>query len=660
MIDKVGLIHKGNEMQIPFAYALYMDPTSDTEQAAAVGSLHQNKQLGLSKAKRFKRAFSREVKVHFVGAWDTVSSLGPKRRKNMPPRTTTGMMHVCFFRHALALDERRVKFLPEYANGGSSPHKHLTQVDGSEITYPHTVEVWFAGTHSDIGGGNTYNAQMNRSRPPLRWMVEQAKTFGLRTAAIPDEHEQLNELERIDVKESLNFFWSICEILPFRRLTFNASPTARPEEATRWYQLASANFEDESEQMEMKTEIAKANLRAIVLGPDGPQVLYDAIFKAMEELEKIERYSAVVKSRVLAYTLGIVMEILQEKLLCIKMRPSPQMPGSLAGPLTRVKDRLVVKQYLQNFTDHFSLHQLHGHTAAVTSLAISSNGERIVSGSEDRTVRVWDMKTGNLVAEPLVEHADSVTCVAISPDGGWVVSGSRDRTVRVWDANSGTMKTRSLRGHTDTVTCVAIWGDGDAEYVASGSADNTVRIWDVESATQLACLALRYPDRVRVVGSFAMASTGNERCFASGSRDGDSKCVVWDVQTGTVVAEHSDSVTSNAFLPDGRIVSNSRGGPIRLQGTDAVFGQDRATSALASDGKHIFSGCEDGKIWMWDIETGKVGNIMLHNHTDVVTAIAISPNGERIISGSRDKSIWIWDAKTIMRLAHRKIKDPLT
>ena len=69
---------------------------------------------------------------------DTVSSIGFIKQRSLP-ETTTGMGHVCVFRHALALDERRVKFLPEYANGGGAPGP-----------LPQVKEVWFAGSHSDV------------------------------------------------------------------------------------------------------------------------------------------------------------------------------------------------------------------------------------------------------------------------------------------------------------------------------------------------------------------------------------------------------------------------------------------------------------------------------------------------------------------------------
>ena len=113
--------------------------------------------------KHFKDTLSRkDVKVHFVGAWqvfhlswlsfseltvpnrDTVSSIGIIREPSLP-ETVTGMKHVCSFRHALALDECRVKFLPEYANGGHGPPVKDNGTMEGDIK-----EVWFAGSHSDM------------------------------------------------------------------------------------------------------------------------------------------------------------------------------------------------------------------------------------------------------------------------------------------------------------------------------------------------------------------------------------------------------------------------------------------------------------------------------------------------------------------------------
>ena len=76
---------------------------------------------------------------------------------------------------------------------------------------------------------------------------------------------------------------------------------------------------------------------------------------------------------------------------------------------------------------------IRGHTDSVSSIAFSPDGKRIVSGSFDCTVRVWDVETGMLVAGPFKGHTDWVSSVAFSPDGSRVISGSDDRTVRIWE-----------------------------------------------------------------------------------------------------------------------------------------------------------------------------------------------------------------------------------
>ncbi|KAJ7803963.1 hypothetical protein B0H14DRAFT_2384163 [Mycena olivaceomarginata] len=200
MITTMGLVYPGNHRLIPFAYELYSKrhkgkATADAEKLCA----------------HFKTTFSREVSVHFVGAWDTVSSVGVFRGQPLP--LTSSADHICHFRHALALDERRVRFLPEHVNsGGLQPHEHG----------PKSVkEVWFSGTHSDI---------LDLAGVQLLWMEGQATTAGLQLD--PRTHVwDFEKLKREPPKESLTGpFWWFLEILPLARSTYN---TSKPEE-TKW------------------------------------------------------------------------------------------------------------------------------------------------------------------------------------------------------------------------------------------------------------------------------------------------------------------------------------------------------------------------------------------------------------------------------------------
>ena len=112
----------------------------------------------------------------------------------------------------------------------------------------------------------------------------------------------------------------------------------------------------------------------------------------------------------------------------------------------------------------------------MSSVAYSPDGCHIISGSHDRTIRIWDAKTGDAVGDPLKGHTDWVWSVAYSPDGWHIISRSNDGTIRIWDAKTGATVGYPLKGHTYSVQSIDYSSDG--WHIASESCDDTTRVMD--------------------------------------------------------------------------------------------------------------------------------------------------------------------------------------
>jgi WD40 repeat protein len=123
---------------------------------------------------------------------------------------------------------------------------------------------------------------------------------------------------------------------------------------------------------------------------------------------------------------------------------------------------------------------LTGHEQDIYSLDFSRDGRIVVSGSGDRTARIWDMADGSLLHTLVIKDNDQkdpgVTSVAISPDSRLVAAGSLDKMVRVWDAYDGKLL-EQLEGHKDSVYSVAFMPDGHT--LLSGSLDKTLKLWQL-------------------------------------------------------------------------------------------------------------------------------------------------------------------------------------
>ncbi|KAG8720878.1 hypothetical protein FRC09_008845 [Ceratobasidium sp. 395] len=194
-----------------------------------------------------------------------------------------------------------------------------------------------------------------------------------------------------------------------------------------------------------------------------------------------------------------------------------------------------------------------GHDCKVKALAYSTDGAYIVSGSKDCTLRIWDVRTGRMVGQPLEGHTASISSVSFSPDGTRVVSSSFDDTVRIWDVSTCTVFGEPLIGHTGWITSVSYSPDG--AYIASGSGDETIRIWDAYTGQIVGSPLIGHTS-----GVISVSYSPGGAFLVSGSDDGT--ILIWNTQTGRTVGRllegHAPSVYSVVYSPDGLyIISHS-------------------------------------------------------------------------------------------------------
>ncbi|OJK02158.1 hypothetical protein ASPACDRAFT_50846 [Aspergillus aculeatus ATCC 16872] len=331
------------------------------------------------------------------------------------------------------------------------------------------------------------------------------------------------------------------------------------------------------------------------------------------------------------------------------------------------------------------LQVVEGHRDRVRAVAFSPDGERIVSGSDDTTLRIWDANNGARL-NTLKGHEGAVCSVTFSPDGRHIVSGSDDCTIKIWDSISGDCL-HTLRSHSRKVNSVAIAPCGN--YIISGSDDHTVKMWDFFTGV---CLHTLY-ECGGTIESVAYSPDG--RYIASGDVPGDiaiwdvqrSVCIqllddctvwcnpvtfspnsqliatlaadeiiaLWDIASGTCLKRldwGGSSAEALIFTPDGkRIICSSNNRNIKIWDIVSgaclytLFGHTHQVSSIdvsAASGL-IVTGSFDNTIRIWDTSNG-VCEHKSGDHTQKINSVFFPPNGEHFVSASDDKEVKIWDA----------------
>jgi WD40 repeat protein len=304
------------------------------------------------------------------------------------------------------------------------------------------------------------------------------------------------------------------------------------------------------------------------------------------------------------------------------------------------------------------------HDRPVLGVAVSPDGERIASASQDGIITIWDAATGKKLLPPIHAHPSHARCVAFHPDGQRLASASWDGTVKVWDVQTGELLL-ILPGHQGEVSCVAFSRDG--RYLASGGGKygelGEVKIWQATTGQLVHTL------RGHRSSVYSVAFRPDGQQLASGSTDKTVK--LWDVQTGQELSplpDHKQQVMGVAFSPDGRLLAScgsERSGVGEVKVWDAATGQvihnlhhtrGVCCVAFSPDGRRLASGSQDQTMKIWDVASGQE-TLTLRGHRDSVRSLVYSPDGNRLFSCGHDESVRVWDATP---LGHQEDEDCLT
>ena len=390
-----------------------------------------------------------------------------------------------------------------------------------------------------------------------------------------------------------------------------------------------ANIADEQEQLADEAR-AEAEQQALIAEEERK--------RAEEALVLVERQTGIADSRELAARAISMSDSQLDVALLLSVEAlqkfnTMEARGSLLTSILQPEPRLI--------------RFLTGHSALVWDVTFSPDGKTLASGSDDNTIVLWDVESGQMLGEPLRGHDDSVWSVSFSPDGKTLASGSGDDTIVLWDVESGQMLGKPLRGHSGSVWSVSFSPDG--KTLVSGSSDSTIILWDVESSQMLGEPLRGHSDSV-----WSVSFSPDGKTLASGSSD--NAIVLWDVGSGQMVGEPLrglSAVISVSFSPDGKtLASGGNDGTIILWDVESgqMLGEPlrghisglRSVS-FSPDGKTLASGGRDSTIILWDVESGQMLGEPLRGHGGSVRSVSFSPDGKTLASGSLDNTIIFWD-----------------
>ncbi len=336
-----------------------------------------------------------------------------------------------------------------------------------------------------------------------------------------------------------------------------------------------------------------------------------------------------------------------------QVKTNPELAVLLAIEAARFSPTIQAEDALRQVLTYSPVRAvMRGHTQTVNMAAFNPSGTQVVTASSDKTARLWEARTGKVIAT-LRGHTNGVNTASFSPDGKLIVTSSDDGTARVWDAGTH-LVISMLRGHAAGVSSATF--SSDSRLVVTTGQDDTARVWQARSG-HLVSVLRGHTDSVN-----SAAFSPDNRLVVTASTDHTAR--VWNARTGTllrVLHGHTDYVNGASFSPNGRlIVTASSDQTARLWDADTgkpialLSGHTGAvnSAAFSPNGALIVTASDDNTARVWDGHTGQPmvngahGPVVLRGHTASVSSAVFNRDGTLIVTASSDNTARVWKAQT--------------